>query len=370
MIAGAGVCEYLGSMVDRTGNGDEHDPRALAQRVRALLDATMTGLVSGDAAIMARAAVPPTSAEVTAWLDDLLSKQDTYRDAALAILAFPAAAARPLDVTRRLPSDRAVTGYLEKLLDNLDIRARRDALQTIAKGSASLIGRARESWNELLAWAGQQQDTTEIERAFYYLAKGIAATARNLPELPRIDATKLTFAALTGLFDEMLATPSGGAHEQFIFAALLDAAVEEAGRGRVATKSLSAADAPGSTAADVQILDGGIVAEAYEVTANEWRSKVGQALQILGQHDLRRVHIVASAAGVTKAELRAEIPTEADVSVLDVREEVHSLTHRLQRPGRRAALMKLYEHLAQRQPRDDLVGRFVELLNERSLIEA
>lgn len=356
-------------MNNRPRDEGKQEPRVLAQRVRALLDETMTGLVSGDAAITAKAAASPTAAEVRGWLDDLLSKQDTYRDAALAILAFPVAADKPLDVTVRLPSDRAVTGYLEGLLDSLDIRARRDALQTIAKGSASLVGRARKSWNELLAWASREPDTTEIERAFYYLAKGIAVTARSLPAMPTIDATRLTFGAVTGVFDVMLATPSGGAHEQFIFAALLDAVVEEAGKGRVATKSLSAADAPAGTAADVQIFDGGVVAEAYEVTANEWHTKVAHAVEVLRLHDLRRVHIIGRAESVTNEELRTATPLGADISVLDIRREIHSLTHRLQRTGRRAAIVKLYEHLVQRQPRDDLVVGYVQLLEGKGLTE-
>ena len=187
--------------------------------------------------------------------------------------------------------------------------------------------------------------------------------------MPTIDATRLTFASVTAVFDEMLATSSGGAHEQFIFAALLNAVVEEAGSGRVATKSLSAADAPAATAADVQVFDGGIVEEAYEVTANEWGTKVSHAVEVLRLHDLKRVHIIGRAQSVRIEELRAEIPPGADISVLDVRREVHSLTHRLQRTGRRAALVKLYEHLVQRQPRDDLVSQYIQLLEAGGLTE-
>lgn len=135
-----------------TDGGNPPEP-TLAVKARTLLDETMRGLVEGEAIITARAAAAKPPYDVKALLDDLLSKADTYRDGALTLLAFPVAAGEPLDVTRRIDGDRAASGHLEILLRDLKVPARKDALQTIAKGSSTFIGRARRAWNELLEWA-------------------------------------------------------------------------------------------------------------------------------------------------------------------------------------------------------------------------
>jgi hypothetical protein len=54
--------------------------------------------------------------------------------------------------------------------------------------------------------------------------------------------------------------------------------------------------------------------------------------------------------------------------VLDVQAECRSLVHRLTRPGRRTALNKLWEHLALRQPRDELVANYVLLLRDSQIV--
>lgn len=352
-----------------TDGGGAPEP-SLAVRARNMLDETMRGLVDGEPTVTAKAAAANPPDNVKALLDDLLSKRDTYRDGALTLLAFPVAAGEPLDVTRRIDGDRAASGYLEDLLRDLKIPARKDALQTIAKGSSTFIGRARKSWNELLEWASEEEALDDVNAAFLYMARSIAATARNVPSLPALDVSRLTFNRFVDLLDSLFATPSGGAYEQFIFGALLYAvAEEEGGQRRVETKSLSAADASAGTAGDVQVWDGGIVAEAYEVTANVWHSKVTQALDVLHKHDLRRVHIVAPAPAVTAAEIAAHVPAGADISVIDVHHEARSLVHRLQRTGRRVALERLYEHLVERQPKDELIAQYVAAISARKLVE-
>lgn len=246
-----------------TDGGNPPEP-TLAVKARTLLDETMRGLVEGEAIITARAAAAKPPYDVKALLDDLLSKADTYRDGALTLLAFPVAAGEPLDVTRRIDGDRAASGHLEILLRDLKVPARKDALQTIAKGSSTFIGRARRAWNELLEWASEEEALDDVEAAFLYMARVIAATAGALPSLPALDVSRLTFRRVVDLLDELLTTPSGGAYEQFIFGALLYAAAEqEGGRRRVETKSLTAADASAGTAADVQVWDGGVITEAY-----------------------------------------------------------------------------------------------------------
>ncbi|HET9593419.1 MAG TPA: hypothetical protein VFP17_10940 [Solirubrobacterales bacterium] len=212
---------------------------------------------------------------------------------------------------------------------------------------------------------------THIEAAFHYLAAGIAATARNLPAMPALDTPKLTFPAIFALLDDMLRQNSAGAHEQFIFAALLEGWREQLGEpGVVETKNLNASDSSAGTAADVQEKHRGQVTEAYEVTANDYTTKIDQAKNTLRRHDLRRAHILArDAAKATGEEIADALPPGLDLAVLDVREEVRSILAQLGKPHRRFALERLYRLLVDKQANDQLVQDFVSALAARGLTE-
>jgi len=357
-----------------------------ANEVARRLDDLVTGLVAGTHALTME-----VDASVRPQLDDLLSEVSTYRDAALIVLAYAVDAGTTECVAIPPSGRRTVAQKLAALFDALHVRARRDAFQTLAKGSDSLLGRDKASWNELLMWAQGQQDMEIVEQAMEYLASGIALTARDLPPMPILDVSRLTFRRVIAVADELLDQPSGGAHEQFTFASLLHAVAEQQGGGlRVDTKNLNAADTPARTAGDVQLWlttstparrlspAGGQLVDAYEVTANRWDTKIAQAAAVLVQNDLRRIHIVARGPAPSAADIRSRVGATAlpvgltadqlDLSVLDVRAECRSLLHRLHRPGRRSALEKLWEHLAVRQPNDTLVSGYVTLLHEAAIV--
>ena len=137
-----------------------------------------------------------------------------------------------------------------------------------------------------------------------------------------------------------------------------------------ATKTRNAADASAGTAADVQEKHRGQVGEAYEITANDYTTKVDQAKDTLRHHDLPRVHIVArGAAKATGDEIADALPGDVDLTVLDVREEVRSMLARLDKPHRRYALQRLYKLLVDKQANDQLVRDFVSALAARDLTE-
>src|SRR3712207_7759177 len=91
------------------------DDRLLAVAAADLIEADLRRLVSTQP--------PPVVPPVTArpWLDDILSRNDTYRDATLAILAFPVAAGRVLDTRLAPPSRRGVTQRITKVCGDLSI---------------------------------------------------------------------------------------------------------------------------------------------------------------------------------------------------------------------------------------------------------
>lgn len=333
-----------------------------------LLHDTLTSMV---AKIAAPVAAPPP--EVLPQLDDLLKRPSTMRDGMLTLLAYAVAAGKPLNY-RELPKfqgARSVAQYVaDDLLPSLNIAGKKDALQTGVKGVPRYIDRANTTWQETLGWASDQSDIEPVERAFRYLAAGMAATSRDVPSMPELDDPKLTFGAVFGLLDWMLGQPSGGSHEQFIFAALLDAYVtgELDEDGVVETKNINASDASAGTAGDVQHRHRGQVQLAFEVTANDWQSKVKQAAGTMTTHELRRVVILA--CGVSQLsgdEIDAELPEGEDIVVLDVREEIRSLVGRMGRKWRREALKRLYSLLVTKQSNDALVDAYVGALIERGL---
>lgn len=347
------------------------EDRARASAAANLIEARLKALVASPPSQRTR---PP--AAVAHVLDNLVGNNDAYRDATLAILAFPAAAEEIIDIRLAPPSRRGVTQRITKVCSNLSIPCMSDAFQTLGKGNTRLDGLERKSWRELLSWASTQATIDEIGAAFEYFAEGLAELARPLPPMPELNTRSLTFPALTGLFDKLLSRPSKGAHQQFIYAALRSAEAEMEGTIRVETKTLNAADASAGTVADIQIWRKGILEEAFEISGNQWSTKIAQAEKVRARTDLARIHIIASAdvpppTDVDIFHVIADngLDSTVDVSVLDIRHEVRSVTARLSRPARRSALNTLYEYLKHKQPDDVLVIEYVQALHDAKLVE-
>lgn len=345
------------------------EDRIRAENAAALIVERLTSLV-GEPPVL-RTPVPVIARE---WLDDLLGHADAYRDATLAILAFPVAAGQLMDIRLAPPSRRGVTQRLTRVCESLSIPCRKDAFQTLGKGNKRLDGLDRESWRHLVTWASTEASLDEVTAAFRYFAEGMAALARPLPPIPELITRRLTFPALAALFDQLLDRPSRGAHEQFILAALLSAAAEADGTFRVETKSLNATDASAGTAADIQIWRRGVLEEAFEVSANRWQVKILQAAETLERVDLPRIHVIAGSGLATGVDIIHTLADEgvgagADVSVLDIRHEIRSVMARLGRPSREVALRVLYSYLKNRQPDDQLVIEYVTALRDAKLAE-
>jgi hypothetical protein len=187
--------------------------------------------------------------------------------------------------------------------------------------------------------------------------------------MPELDPTKLTFAAVMSLLAEMLTVPSGGAHEQLIAAALLEAKVEQAGTAeRVETKNLTASDRSSATPADVQVKHGNEIREAFEVTANEWVEKVDEAGRKIRAYDLKRLHIIARIDPQRYEEMLDGLRQLGfDLSALDLRAFFSVHVAELQRVFRASALRRIYELLERRQPDIALVNAFVERLHRHGL---
>jgi len=335
-----------------------------------LLDATLTDLVEDP-----DPSLPEVSSEIKDTLDRLLlSEGRTVRDGMLVLLAMEVSHTAVIDwreqglynparwVSKKLGSD---------IYPRLHISGSSEALQTGVKGVSRYIDRSNETWTEILSWASEQPEMAPIEAAFMYVAAGVASTARNLPDMPALDTPLLSFATTFAILDHLLDQSSSGAYEQFVFAALLEGWLAQLDEpGVVETKNLNASDASAGTAGDVQHRHRGHILDAYEVTSFGYASKIDQAVETLKRHDLPRINIVAkNVCPVPADEIAGAIPDNVEICVLDIREETRSLVARLGKSHRRLALERLYQHLVEKQARDELVAIYVDALFNHGVVD-
>ena len=176
-----------------------------------------------------------------------------------------------LDHTQKGDGARSPRGPIAKALAARHIPAVKDAYQNIGKNTANLARGNVPAFDDLLRW---MNDASEAERqsALDLVTATAASTARPVLPMPEVaKCANLTFVNVVSALDELLAVPSGGAHEQFAVAAFLEALIDEFGLAGVGalsvrTKNINASDASAGTAADVQVMRGNRVEEAFEVS--------------------------------------------------------------------------------------------------------
>ena len=304
----------------------------------------------------------------------LQSASLSYRDALVVQLAFWIANGRHTDITTRAEGGRGVSKWLGTYLAAMHIRAVQDAFQNVGKNTVRLDRGNAPSFDKVLHWgSSRERSSTDIEQAFHFVCVHIAANARPVMPLPRLNRGNLTFSRMCQLFVSLFASASGGAFEQFSVAALLHALIEQQGESnkyRVETKNLNASDKSSRSAGDIQILVGNRVVEALEVTANDWRDKLSGAARTIKDNDLSRLTIVASGVESAGDALFGELNKQGiDLSVLEIKSFVFSMVSALTRPGRSFALERMYELLDRHQPRVDVVNQFVESLRDMQLCD-
>jgi hypothetical protein len=295
----------------------------------------------------------------------------SYRDGLLIQLGYAICSTTAIDLTKRPAGGRSTAKELGAYLGSVHIRAVADAYQNIAKNSDRLDRGNVPEFDAFLRWASEPgRQAEDLRSAFDYVAARVAASARPVLAMPPLNLSALTFAAVSGLFSAMFDEPSQGAHEQFIIAALLHGLVQQAGVAgyRVETKKLNASDASSKVAGDIQIMIGSRTVEAYEITANEWATKVGGAGKTIRDHDLSRLHIAAKVGRAEHDAMLAQISQlDEDVSVVEIRGYAAALTAALTRPFRSVALERLYQFLDRYQGEVDRVNGYVALLRSRGL---
>lgn len=255
-------------------------------------------------------------------------------------------------------------------LDRRHIPGVKDAYQNIGKNTTNLARGNVAAFDDLLRWMDTAAPELR-ERLLALLSAVVALTARAVLPMPTLAPVELSFVKVAGLLDDLFKLPSGGAYEQFTVAAFLHAVIEQFGMGglghlHVKTKNINASDASAGASADVQIMRGSEILEAFEVSASNWRGKVGQAVAAAKNIGTYRAHVLAYGDDLMGLE-DALSDTTSDVSVMDVRGFARLLLGVLKKPNRAAALVRLYELIEKNQPDVERVNAYVTLLSSHAL---
>jgi hypothetical protein len=316
----------------------------------------------------ARQALPE---EVVLRLDRVLSdKRLSYRDGVLIQFSFGIVDGT-LDLTVRPEGSRGLAPVLGAFLADRHIPFVKDAYQNIAKNTDKMARGNVPDFDALLVW-GTGATGVERQAVLHLACARVAATARQVLPMPRLNRSLLTFARTTDLILRLLDQPSGGAYEQFVIAALLYSLAQgHAQPFRIETKSLNASDKSSYAAGDIQIVTGNRVIEAIEVTAKSWRTKLADASKTIRDNDLSRLHVIAARPDQDRSlaiSNLSELPE--DVAVLDIRQVADVLVAVLTKPQRADALQRLYECLDRYQSDTQRVNEYVRRLGEAGLVES
>lgn len=337
--------------------------------MRETIDGFIADKAARDAAL--KHATSAYSESIHADIDAVLSHRHiSYRDGIL--IQFSVGLVDPgQDMTIRPSGGRSIAQALGALLAERHIRSVKDAYQNIAKNHDVLARGNFAEFDRVLLW-GNDATPDQRKAVFEYACARVAEAARPVLPMPNLNRSMLTFARTTELLLGLIDTPSQGAYDQFTSAALLQTLVSEhdASTARVETKNLNASDKSSRTAGDVQIVAGSHVLEAFEVSANNWSTKMDGAPKTIRDNDLSRLFVVAHRPEAERSAAieRLKELTE-DVAALDVRQLIEVLTAALTRPQRADALVRLYELLDRYQPDVERVNAYVRNLHDADLVE-
>jgi hypothetical protein len=351
-----------------------------AERAKALISTALEAFLSEDEAWRDRGSGEAVPQLVRSSVEKLCDADGGYKDAALALLAFPAANRVPWDVTDRFDLDRSLSNWLGDLLRAHDIPAVRSALQNSSFRHGFTHERIQNDDLKLvLRWAsGDGRTIDEIRAVVDRIIRRRAESAKSVAPLPTLFAPSLVFDRTLAVYERLVAEPSGGAAEQYAFAGLMQAYIETIDeRARVESKDVNAADA-GRVAGDVQVVRGQAdVQEAYEVSTTQWTEKLDQAVNAIRRHGLTRAHVVAAGGEAAGEAIRIELEERIssgqfaetiDVSVLDLHAEMRSLIARLTKSGRKRSIEHTWHWLAQYAP--TLTDRLVRAVTGVGVCEA
>lgn len=339
-----------------------------------------------------------TSADPVSPFEDLLStllgplRQDPpaasqAAEGALTLLGFTLAEHRKLEIVgesspdldgNRVPGDRGLGDWLcKELLAPLNIPSTKGPFQSSSfRGGYASPQVRNDGLRRFVVWySAPDRAFDELVALAERLGQAFLARGVELPALPKIAASRLTFTNFRLFRERLLSQGSGGAFEQYLLAGLLEQEIAMMGRGlRIQTKNVGANDAATGSGGDIEVRQGQVLVRAYEVTANHWSSKLAQ-LDSSAAAGLAEVTLVANGvAGGDSTEIVETLGAKADqlgidAAVVDLDGLLDVVSSRISRHARSEAILFLYQCLARwhrRQP--ELIARLVSTLRVLEMV--
>ena len=301
-------------------------------------------------------------------------------EGALTILALTLAEGRVLDLRQRVPGDRSLGDWLcRDLLQPKNIPSTQGPFQSSSFRGGYTSDQVRSTGlRRFVSWyAAHQPSMQQVYTFAAYLTKEFSKQSTQLLPLPEIAASRLTFLNFALFHDRLISVGSGGAFEQYLLAGLLEQELKMTGNGhRIQTKNVGSNDAATHAGGDIEVRHGQTLLKAYEVTANDWATKISQ-LNASAKAGLTEVTVVAKGVSTTSPETLNDLlkkKTQSigiDVSVLDLENILNVLSSRITPHARAEVIAYVYGCLTRwhrRQP--GLVARLIEVLRDLDLVVA
>lgn len=173
-------------------------------------------------------------------------------------------------------------------------------------------------------------------------------------QMPELITCRLTFSVVMSIFERLMSQPSGLMRECLILAALKSAELDAVQDLRVEVRPAEV-DPRAEATADIAIWQGPLIQELFLVTPRAGLSATmtARASRLLENLDLRRVHVLTQLEdGRTPGEHTVVMSMISggtfgfqDISLVDIRSKIESITDDLPRPLLRTALHRLDQYL-------------------------
>lgn len=204
-----------------------------------------------------------------------------------------------------------------------------------------------------------------------YLAQRFAESRRVPTALPPVGPDVLTFVRAKDLFHKLVTTPSGGAIQQFLVAALLFV-YRRRSVISVVTHQVHGSDASDRFAGDIEEYKEGLLHRAYEVTVRpEWKARISGFKDKMDRFNLAKYVIIAGDLNVddewavpAKLALKLE-PYGRDIAVIDILDVLNFFAAELTPEELREAVNKGYDYLNDQSlcGRPDYIDRYREVVH-------
>ncbi len=220
-----------------------------------------------------------------------------------------------------------------------------------SKGNQASFRPLADSRYSVFLKAVAHAPVTQRTRIADYLAQRFAESRQVPTALPPVRADVLTFVRAKDLFHKLLGTPSGGAIQQLLVAALLFVYRRKSVIS-VVTHQVHSSDVSDQFAGDIEEYKDGQLHRAYEVTGRpEWKARISGFKHKMDKFGLTKYVIIVGGLNgddewAVPANLALKLdPYGRDIAIIDILDVLNFLAAELTPEELRESINKCYDYL-------------------------